>query len=146
MKHFSINCTPFEEHYSRKPDTLWKTLVDKVPKHWLEREKLILSDARIKDWEGGGRQNRRGISEFTDRQKEQRSVGKRLQKGYTFPDQQRSTIQNSETCFDRHRIETKNVFEVFDRKNAEPYYRKTEDKIISASESTVKLSTGKILR
>ena len=51
-----IKCSPFEVHYNRKPNTIWKQLASGKPSFGiLNKGKSILSKERAKDWNADDR-------------------------------------------------------------------------------------------
>ena len=51
-----IKCSPFEIHYNRKPNTIWKQLASGKPSFGiLDKGKSILSKERAKDWNADDR-------------------------------------------------------------------------------------------
>ena len=136
-----IKCSPFEIHYNRKTNTIWKQLASGKPSFGiLDKGKSILSKDRAKDWNADDRIED-GYKDDLIAKKNQNPT----EKGY-------DTDYASSSKMTQNRIPIKSPFKgKILRKtngniNRDCFYKELNKRIINSSTSTVKLSDGKIIR
>ena len=136
-----IKCSPFEIHYNRKPNTIWKQLASGKPSfRILDKGKSILSKERAKDWNADDRLED-GYKDDLIAKKNQNPT----EKGY-------DTDYASFSKITSNRLPTKSPFKgkILRKSNGninrDCFYKELNKRIINSSTSTVELSDGKIIR
>ena len=136
-----IKCSPFEIHYNRKPNTIWKQLASGKPSFGiLDKGKSILSKERAKDWNADDRLED-GYKDDLIAKKNQNPT----EKGY-------DTDYASSSKIIANRLPIKSPFKskILRKSNGninrDCFYKEINKRIINSSTSTVKLSDGKIIR
>ena len=136
-----IKCSPFEIHYNRKPNTIWKQLASGKPSFGiLDKGKSILSKDRAKDWNADDRIED-GYKDDLIAKKNQNPT----EKGYDT-----DYASSSKTTQNRRPIESPFKGKILRKTNGninrDCFYKELNKRIINSSTSTVKLSDGKIIR
>ena len=136
-----IKCSPFEIHYNRKPNTIWKQLASGKPSFGiLDKGKSILSKERAKDWNADDRLED-GYKDDLIAKKNQNPT----EKGY-------DTDYASSSKITSNRLPIKSPFigKILRKSNGninrDCFYKELNKKIINLSTLTVELSDGKIIR
>ena len=136
-----IKCSPFEIHYNRKPNTIWKQLASGKPSFGiLDKGKSILSKERAKDWNAD------------DRLEDGYKDGLIAKKNQTPTEKGYDTDYASSSKITPNRLPIKSPFKgKILRKtngniNRDCFYKELNKRIINSSTSTVELSDGKIIR
>ena len=136
-----IKCSPFEIHYNRKPNTIWKQLASGKPSFGiLDKGKSIVSKDRAKDWNADDRIED-GYKDDLIAKKNQNPT----EKGYDT-----DYASSSKTTQNRRPIESPFKGKILRKTNGninrDCFYKELNKRIINSSTSTVKLSDGKIIR
>ena len=136
-----IKCSPFELHFNRKPNTIWKQMASsKLSGGFLDKGKSILSRERALDWNADDR-IKDGYKDSLVPKKNQSP----LEKGYdldhlTTPKPSSSRVSLN-SPFKGNLLRKTNV-----SINGNPFYKQLGQKIINSTKSTFDLSDGKIIR
>ena len=136
-----IKCSPFEIHFNRKPNTIWKQLASSnLSGGFLDKGKSILSKERAFDWNADDRIED-GYKDCLVPKKNQSP----LEKGYDSD----HPADSKPSC---SRVSLKSLFKGnLLRKtngsiNGNLLYKQLGQKIINSTKSMVELSDGKIIR
>ena len=136
-----IKCSPFEIHFNRKPNTIWKQLASsKLSGGFLDKVKSILSREKAHDWNADDRIED-GYKDSLVPKKNQSP----LEKGYdsdhlTTPKPSSSRVSLNSPFKGNLLRKTNGSI------NGNPFYKQLGQKIINSTKSTVELSDGKIIR
>ena len=136
-----IKCSPFEIHFNRKPNTIWKQLAsNKLSGGFLDKGKSILSRERALDWNADDRIED-GYKDLLVPKKNQSP----LEKGYDSDLPTTSKPSSSRVALNspfKGNLLRKTNGSI----NGNPFYKQLGQKIINSTKSTVELSDGKIIR
>ena len=136
-----IKCLPFEIHYNRKPNTIWKQLASGKPSFGiLDKRKSILSNERANEWNADDRLED-GYKDNLIAKKNQTPS----EKGY-------DTDYASSSKIMPIRLPIKSPFKdkIFRKTNGninrDCFYKELNKRTKNSSTSTVEISDGKIIR
>ena len=136
-----IKCSPFEIHFNRKPNTIWKQLASsKLSGGFLDKGKSILSRERALDSNADDRIED-GYKDSLEPKKNQSP----LEKGYDSDLPTTSKPSSSRVALNspfKGNLLRKTNGSI----NGNPFYKQLGQKIINSTKSTVELSDGKIIR
>ena len=136
-----IKCSPFEIHYNRKPNTIWKQLASGKPSFGiLEKGNSILSKKRAKDWNADDRLED-GYKDDLVAKKNQTPI----EKGYDTDNASSSKIKPNRLPI-KSPFKGKILRKTNGNINRDCFYEELNKRIINSSTSTVELSNGKIIR
>ena len=136
-----IKCSPFEIHFNRKPNTIWKQLASsKLSGRFLDKGKSILSGERALDWNADDRIED-GYKDSLVPKKNQSP----LEKGYDS-DHLTTPKPSSYRVSLNSPFKGKLLQKTNGSVNGNPFYKQLGQKIINSTKSTVELSDGKIIR
>ena len=136
-----IKSSPFEIHYNRKPNTIWKQLASDKPSFGiLDKGKSILSKERANDWNSDDRLED-GYNDDLVAKNNQTPI----EKGYDTDYASSSKIKS-----DRIPLQSPFNGKIFRKTNGninrDCLYKELNKRFINSSTSTVELSDGKIIR
>ena len=136
-----IKCSPFEIHFNRKPNTIWKQLASsKLSGGFLDKGKSILSRERALDWNADDRIED-GYKDSLVPKKNQSPLGKGYDSDHlTTPKPSSSRVSLNSPLKGNLLRKTNGSI------NGNPFYKQLGQKIINSTNSTVELSDGKIIR
>ena len=138
---FKIKCSPFEIHYNRKPNTIWKQLASGKPSFGiLDKGKSILSKERANDWNSDDRLED-GYKDDLVAKKNQTPVEKGYDTDYASSSKIKSIRRPLQSPFKGKILRKTNGNIIRDC-----FYKELNKRIINSSTSTVELSDGKILQ
>ena len=136
-----IKCSPFEFHYNRKPNTIWKYLASGKPSFgFLDKGKSILSKERANDWNSDDRLED-GYKDDLVAKKNQTPI----EKGY-YTDYASSSKIKSDRIPLQSPFKGKILRKTNGNINRDCFYKELNKRIINSSTSTVELSDGKIIQ
>ena len=134
-------CSPFEIHFNRKPNTIWKLLASsKLSGGILHKGKSILCNERALDWNADDRIED-GYKDSLNSKKNQSPVEKGYESDYPTDSKPSSSRLTLQSPF-KEKILRKTKKSI----NGNPFYKLLFQKIINVPKSTVELSDGKIIR
>ena len=136
-----IKCSPFEIHYNKKSNTIWKQLAS--GKHSfgvLDKGKFILSKEQANDWNSDNRLED-GYKDDLIAKKNQTPI----EKGYDTDYASSSKIKSDRIPLQSH-FKGKILRKTNGKINLDCFYKELNKRIINLSTSTVELSDGKIIR
>ena len=136
-----IKSSPFEIHFNRKPNTIWKQLASsKLSGGFLDKGKSILSKERALDWNAGDRIED-VYKDCLVPKKNQSSLNKGYDSDHPTASKPSSSRKSLNTPF------IGNLLLKTNRSiNGNLFYKQLGQKIINSTKSTVELSDGKINR
>ena len=136
-----IKCSPFEIHFNRKPNTIWKQLAySKLSGRFSDNEKSILSKERALDWNADDRIED-GYKDSLVPKKNQSPLEKGYDSDYPTASKPSSSRVSLKSPF-KGKILRKTEGCI----NRNPFYKQLGQKIINSLKSTVELSDGKVIR
>ena len=136
-----IKFSPFEIHFNRKPNTIWKQLASsKLSGGFLDKRKSTLSKERALDWNADD-QIEDGYKDSLVPKKNQSP----LEKGYDS-DYPTASKPSSSRVSPNSPFKGKFLRNTKGGINGNPFYKQLGQKKINSSKSTVELSDGKVIR
>ena len=136
-----IKCSPFEIHFNRKSNTIWKQLASrKLSGEILDKGKSVLSKESAFDWNADDRIED-GYKDCLVPKKNQSP----LEKGYDS-DHPRASKPSSSRVSLNSPSKLKLLRKTNGSKNGNPFNKQLGQNIINSSKSTAELSDGKVIR
>ena len=136
-----IKSSPFEIHFNRKPNKIWKQLASsKLSGGFLDKGKSILSRERALDWNADDRIED-GYKDFLVPKKNQSPLEKGYDSDLPTTSKPSSSRVSLNSPFKGNLLRKTNG-----SINRNPFYKQLGQKLINSTKSTVKLSDGKIIR
>ena len=136
-----MKCSPFEIHFKRKPNTIWKQLAcSKLSGGFLDKKKSILSKERALDWNADDRIED-GYKDSLVPKKNQSP----LEKGYDSDHPTASKSLSSRVSLNSP-FKGKLLRKTKGNVNRNAFYKQLGQKIINSSKSTVELFDRKVIR
>ena len=138
-----IKCSPFENHYNRKPNTIWKQLASGKPSFGiLDKGKSILSKERANDWNSDDRLEDGYMDDLIVIVKKNQTP---IEMGYDTDHASSSKIKSDRIPL-QSPFKGKILRKTNGNINRDCFYKELKKRIINSSTSTVELSDGKIIR
>ena len=146
----SLNCSPFEAHFGRSPNTIWHNLVKSPSSNNLDSNKTLLcidkgrklmSRERRHDWDAPDDIEDGDVDENSSSSEDISNAVKVLSR-----EEKRDALGIKDSVLNNPSGKTTIYRKVQDRSKSEPFYRVLKDEIVRESDHTVTLKNGKVIR
>ena len=157
----SLNCSPFEAHFGRSPNTIWHNLVKSPSSNNLDWNKILLcidkgknlmSRERRHDWDAPDDIEDGDVYENSSSSEDISNAVRYVPTSAGSPvkvlsrAEKRDALGINDSILNNPPVKTTIYRKVQDRTKSEPFYRVLKYEIVRESDHTVTLKNGKIIR
>ena len=157
----SLNCSPFEAHFGRSPNTIWHNLVKSPSSNnldWnktllcIDKGKKLMSRERRHDWDAPDDIEDGDVDENSSSLEDISNAVRYVPTSAGSPvkvlsrAEKRDALGIKDSILNNPPGKTFIYRKVQDRTKSEPFYRVLKDEIVRESDHTVTLKNGKIIR
>ena len=157
----SLNCSPFEAHFGRSPNTIWHNLVKSLSSNNLDWNKTLLcidkgqklmSREKKHDWDAPDDIEDGDLDENSSSSDDISNAVRFVPTSASSPVKVLSCAEKRDVLGIKNAVlnnppgKTTIYRKVQDRLKSEPFYRELKDEIVRESDHTVTLKNGKIIR
>ena len=157
----SLNCSPFEAHFGRSPNTIWHNLVKSPSSNnldWnktllcIDKGKKLMSRERRHDWDAPDDIEDGDVDENSSSSEDISNAVRYVPTSAGSPvkvlsrSEKRDALGIKDSILNNPSGKTIVYRKIQDRRKNEPYYRVLKDEIVKESDHTVTLKNGKIIR
>ena len=157
----SLNCSPFEAHFGRSPNTIWHNLVKSPSSNnlaWnktllcIDKGKKLMSRERRHDWDAPDDIEDGDLDENSSSSEDISNAVRYVPTSAGSPvkvlsrAEKRDALGIMDSVLNNPPGKTTIYRKVQDRSKSEPFYRVLKDEIVRESDHTVTLKNGKVIR